>query len=202
MLAVAARRATLALLLVLTSACGILPKARPEATRFYTLALPLPDRGRVGADALALGLGPITFPGYLDQSQLVHRLDDERVAFAPAERWAASLRAQFERALALRLMVLLDTDDVATFPWWPGRRIDLTVEITVLAFETDASGQARLDALWKVKDGKGVHVLDSGHASLREAIESGGTAQAVAALDRALANLAEAVAADVRRLRR
>lgn len=192
-----ARLASLALLLALPSACRLLPAPRPEPTRFYTLATPLPYQARDGG--LAVGLGPIRFPGYLDQPQLVHRLDDERVAFAPAERWAGSLRAQFERALALHLMGQLETDDVASFPWWPGRPIDVTVEVTVLAFETDASGQARLDALWKVKDARGQRVLESGNTSLREPVESGGTERAVVALDRALANLAAAMAADVRR---
>jgi uncharacterized lipoprotein YmbA len=188
---------TLAVLLALPSACRLLPTARPEATRFYTLSTPIPEQGL--GDGLAVGLGPIHFPGYLDQAQLVTRVDGERIAFAPSERWAGSLRAQFERALSLRLMTLLDTNDVASFPWWPGRRIDATVEVTVLAFETDASGQARLDALWKVKDGRGQRVLESGNTSLREPIEGGGTEQSVAALDRALASLAASIAADVQR---
>jgi uncharacterized lipoprotein YmbA len=196
---VSSRRAALVLLLALANGCRIIPEPRPEPTRFYTLASPVPPRVHFGVEPLALGLGPIAFPGYLDQSQLVTRLDDERIAFAPADRWAGSLRRQFERALSLRLMAALATDDVATFPWWPGRRIDLAVQLTVLAFETDASGQARLDALWKVRDGKHEQVLEAGQVRVREPIDAGGTQAAVAALDRALGQLADAIAADVRR---
>jgi uncharacterized lipoprotein YmbA len=128
------------------------------------------------------------------------RLADERVAYAPSDRWAGSLRTQFERALALRLMSQLDTTDVATFPWWPGRRVDAAVQLNVLAFEPDASKQARLDAIWKVMDAKHQHVLGGGEASLREPIDGGGQPAAVAALDRLLGRLAEAIARDVRRV--
>src|SRR4029450_9351123 len=98
--------------------------------------------------------GPITCPRYLDRAQFVTRIDEERVTFAPNDRWAGSLRNQFERALSLRLMGALDTDDVATFPWWPGRRLDASVQLSVLAFEPDASGQARLGGVWKVEGGR------------------------------------------------
>ncbi len=196
-----ARALLCALGVLLAAACRIIPEPRGEPTRFYTLALPVPGTAGFGSGGLALGLGPITFPGYLDQPQLVTRLGDERVSFAPADRWAGSLRAQFERALSLRLMSALGTDDVAIFPWWRGRRIDVSVQLTLLAFEADSTGQARLDALWKVKDGR-EQVLDTGQTSLREPIESGGPEAAVAALDRALDQLATAIAADVRRARR
>jgi uncharacterized lipoprotein YmbA len=192
-------RAAVVLLLALVPGCRIIPEPRAEPTRFYTLTMPVPVRPHLGDESLALGLGPITFPGYLDQSQIVTRVDDERIRFAPAERWAGSLRHQFERALSLRLMDQLGTDDVATFPWWPGRRIDLAVALTVLAFEADASSQARLDALWKVRDPKREQVLESGQVRVREPIDAGGTEATVAALDRALGQLADAIAADVRR---
>jgi uncharacterized protein len=202
MLDAGARRLVLVLLLVLGGACRLIPQARSEPTRFYTLPMPVPARAHIGAEPFALGLGPITFPSYLDQAQFVTRIDEERVTFAPNDRWAGSLRNQFERALSLRLMGALDTDDVATFPWWPGRRLDASVQLSVLAFEPDASGQARLDALWKVKDGKRDEVLEAGQASIREPIDAGGPEAAVAALDRALDQLAQALAAEIRRVRR
>src|SRR5262249_49551609 len=111
------RRAALLLLLALGAACRIVPQARPDSTRFYTLGLSVPSEPGGHAGQLALGLGPIILPGYLDQPQLVTRVDEERIAFAPDDRWAGSLRAQFEHALQLRLMSALDTDDISVFPW-------------------------------------------------------------------------------------
>ncbi len=193
----ASRRAALLALAVLAGACRLLPAASPEPTKFYTLALSVPrPPSRQG---IALGLGPISFPGYLDQPQLVRRLGDERVAYASSDRWAGPLRAQFERALALLLMTALDTDEVVTFPWWRSHRIDASVQVTLLAFEPDATGAARVEALWKVKRGQLDDVLETGSASIHEPIDPGGATATVAALDRALEQLAEAIAADVRR---
>ena len=197
------RRATLLLLLALGAACRIIPQARPDATRFYTLGLPVPSESGGGAGQLALGLGPIVLPGYLDQPQLVTRVDEERIAFAPDDRWAGSFRAQFEHALQLRLMSELDTDDISVFPWWHAHRIDLSIQLNVLAFEPDSTGNARLDALWRVRDGQHQdNILRSGRVSLREPIGSGGAGAAVEALSRTLDQLADAIAGDVQRARR
>ena len=200
--AIRMRRAALLLLLALAPACHIIPEAKPEGTRFYTLELPVPSGSGESDDSLALGLGPISFPGYLDQPQLVTRVDDERIAFSPNDRWAGSLRTQFERALSLRLMSALGTDNISVFPWWHGHRIDLSIQLNVLAFEPDSTGTVRLDALWKVKSGQGQEIVRAGRVSLREPIGSGGTPAAVEALGRALDQLADAIAGDVQHAKR
>lgn len=200
--AIRMRRVALLLLLALAPACRIIPEAKPEGTRFYTLVLPVPSGSGGGDESLALGLGPIILPGYLDQAQLVTRVDDERIAFSPNDRWAGSLRTQFERALSLRLMSALGTDNISVFPWWHGHRIDLSVQLNVLAFEPDSTGTVRLDALWKVKSGQGQEIVRAGRVSLREPIGSGGTPAAVEALGRALDQLADAIAGDVQHAKR
>jgi hypothetical protein len=200
--AIRLRRAALLLLLALAPACHIIPEAKPEGTRFYTLELPVPPGSGESDESLVLGLGPISLPGYLDQPQLVTRVDDERIAFSLNDRWAGSLRTQFERALSLRLMSALGTDNISVFPWWHGHRIDLSVQLNVLAFEPDSTGTVRLDALWKVKSGQGQEVVRSGRVSLREPIGSGGTPAAVEALGRALDQLADAIAGDVQHAKR
>jgi uncharacterized lipoprotein YmbA len=187
------------LALLVASACRILPAPRPEPVAFYTLGFPVPEARGLGARSLVVGLGPIKLPGYLDQTSLVRRLDNEQIALIPNARWASPLPKQFERALALRLMDALGARDVVLFPWWPGQRIDVAVELTVLGFETDAAGMARLDAFWTVTRGRSNSTVGQGQAQVREAVEGEGPAAGVAALDRALARLAAAMADDVRR---
>jgi len=192
------RSAVLALLLA--SACRLLPEPRPEPAAFYTLGLPVPEARGLGARSLVAGLGPIKLPGYLDQTSLVRRLDDERITLVANARWASPLPKQFERALALRLMDALGAEDVLLFPWWPGQRIDVAVEVTVLAFETDADGMARLDAFWTVTRGRSNAAVGQGQARVREPAGADDPAAGVAALDRALARLAGAIADDLRRV--
>ncbi len=179
--------------------CGLLASPKPDKTRFYTLATPAPEGGRGGSSSLAVGLGPNTWPGYLDRPQLVIRLDEERIVLAPSERWAEPLRTQFERGLSYHLMNVLGTDDVVVFPWWPARRVDVIVEVNVRAFEAASDGFAHLDALWTVKEAHRDNALQTGQRSVREPISPGGTEQAVAALGRALGQLGDAIADDVRR---
>ena len=87
----------------------------------------------------------------------------------------ARCATQFERALSLRLMAALGTDDVALSRGGRAAASTLSVQLNVLAFEPDASRQARLDAFWKVKSGQQQRGRGAGRASLREPIGSGGT---------------------------
>lgn len=188
----------LACLVGLATGCRILPEPAPERSEFYTLAMPVPgirDRGMV------IGLGPTSFPGYLDQSAVITRLSQERVIPLERARWAAPLRKQFERSLGLRLMRDLGAD-VVVFPWWPGERIDAAVELSVVAFETDVDGMARLDAFWTVRGGKGNPRVVTNAIDLREPVGSADAPAGVAALDRALDRLATAIGSDVRQVRR
>jgi uncharacterized protein len=191
------RRLALGLALATLSACGLLGAPRPDPSRFFTLSTPAPESGRMSS--LTIGMGPNTWPGYLERPQMVTRLDDERIVLSPTDRWAEPLRTQFERGLAYQLMGDLGTDEVVTFPWWPSRRIDAIVQVNVRAFEANADGSAHVEAVWTVKDSHREHVLETGQRSIREPISPGGTEQGVAALGRALGELGDAIAADVQR---
>jgi len=191
------RRLGLVLALAPLAACGILGSPRPDPTHFFTLSTPAPESGRMSS--LTIGLGPNTWPGYLDRPQMVTRLDDERIVLSPTDRWAEPLRTQFERGLSYQLMGDVGTDEVVVFPWWPGRHIDAVVEVNVRAFEANADGSAHLDAVWTVKDSHRDHAILTGQSNIREPISPGGTEQAVAALGRALGQLGDAIAADVQR---
>lgn len=182
------------------AACGLLGTPRPDPTRFFTLSTPAPESGRTSS--LTIGMGPNTWPGYLDRPQMVTRLDDERIVLSPTDRWAEPLRTQFERGLAYQMMGDLGTDEIVVFPWWPTRHIDAVVEVNVRAFEANADGSAHLDAVWTVKDSHRDHALQTGQCSIREPISPGGTEQAVAAMGRALSELGDAIAADVQRVER
>jgi uncharacterized lipoprotein YmbA len=69
--------------------------AQPSAETTLPIALAEPH--------LAIGLGPIAFPKYLDRPQIVTRTSPYELNFAEFERWSEPLDTNFSRILAENL---------------------------------------------------------------------------------------------------
>jgi uncharacterized protein len=151
------------LALPLAGGCSLLPP-RPEDTNFYVLTA-IPDTSQTEpspiARQLAIGLGPIKFPDYLDHLDVVTRVSTNRVELSSTERWAEPLDESFKRVLARNLGMLLGTDQVIQFPWYPSIKLDYKVEVTVERFERDGSGRTQLVATWLIREGHTDRVLVS-----------------------------------------
>jgi uncharacterized protein len=153
-----------ALSLPLAGGCSLLPP-RPEDTNFYVLTA-IADSGTLQpppsiAHQLAIGLGPIKFPDYLEHLDVVTRVSPNRVELSSTERWAEPLDESFKRVLARNLETLLGTDQVIQFPWYPSVKLDYKVEVTVERFERDGSGGTQLVATWLIRDGHNDRVVVS-----------------------------------------
>jgi uncharacterized lipoprotein YmbA len=188
-------RALLTGLLVLAPACGLI-SPRPDPTRFYVLApLPAADAADAPAGMRVLGLGPITFPRYLERAELVTRVSSTEIRVATFDRWAEPLRTDFERTLAQNLTALTGVARVVPFPWFRGVPLDVVVEVDVVRFEPDLEGTAFLDARWRVRNPHSSTLVRSADASLREPANAKGTDAAVDAMSRALGALSREIAA-------
>jgi len=183
-------------LLALAGGCMLLP--RPDATRYYTLVAVSPTPG-AASSALRVGLGPVTLPGYLGRLSLATRVDSSQIRYADLDRWAEPLQAQFARTLGEALGRALGTVQITRFPWYPTVPLDVAVQVTVLAFETDTAGTARLDAAWTVRDPKTATVGHEGYSTITEPAAGEGTDAGVAALSRAVDQLAQQIAASLPR---
>jgi len=158
--------------------------------RFYTLS------STAGAPLaphhLRVGLGPVGVPAYLEPPALATRVDANRLQYASLDRWASPLSAQVTRALAQDLGAS-GTMLVVQYPWYPSTSIDVVVRVTLLAFESDASGVAHLDAEWSVLEPRTGVVRKSDRTTLTEPADGRTSEAAVAALSRALAELARRI---------
>jgi len=132
------------LCLALLAGCGVTPPAR-----FYILT-PVDDSGTKTAPGPALGVGPVTFPAYLERLEIAHRSGDNQLQFADQDRWAEPLKTTFSRTLAENLSVMLPTDQVNLFPWGRSTLIDYQISIDVMRFDADASGTVTLIAGWEI----------------------------------------------------
>jgi uncharacterized lipoprotein YmbA len=181
--------------------CGTL-SPRSDPSRFFTLT-PLPQAEEAGTKGagnpagISLGIGPVTLPGYLDRQEIVTRVAQNRIDLSENDRWAEPLAENFTRALAQNLSSLLQTDRLVFYPWELNRKPNYQVEIEVLRFESNASGDAQLSARWAVLD---VNKKNSQSKESRLARPAKGksTEAAIAALSEALGDFSREIADAVR----
>jgi len=165
---------------------------------------PLPRTGQraqdaAGTNALALGIGPIKFPGYLDRQQFVTRISQNRFAVAENDRWAEPLEENFSRILSQNLSILLQTDRIVAYPWERNQRPTYQVQVEVLRFEPNAEQLVELSARWIILDDakKSLIVKES---YLTQSVRDKSTEAAVAALSDVLASFSQEIAAAIRDL--
>lgn len=172
--------------------------ARTPHARFYNLN-PLADLGTErqvrGVDkAVALGLGPIRLPDYLDRPQIVNRLSPHQVRFAELHRWAEPLAGNFAGILAENLSILLATDRIALYPWKSGTLIDCQVEIDVFRFDGGLGNSVALHARWTLRGEDREKVLFAKTSNINEPVDGQDYEALVAAQSRALAGLSREIA--------
>jgi len=188
---------------VLLGGCG-LQGARPDPVRYFQLT---PVAGADGARApagrsITLGLGPISFPAYLDRVQMVTRVAPSELEVSPFDRWAEPLPQNFTRVLAENLSVLLATDRVVVYPWYASAAVDYRVEVEVIRFERRASsGDVELTARWSVRDGAKA-VLFTTESTLVEPDGGADTEAVVTALSRVVGLFGRDIAAALERIPR
>ncbi|MGF1639995.1 MAG: membrane integrity-associated transporter subunit PqiC [Rhodospirillales bacterium] len=131
--------------------------AETPASRFYTLSGLGNDDAVEGAAGrnLAVGVGPVSLPRYLDRPEMVLRTDPNTFEFAEFDRWGEPLQDTVPRVLTENLSVLLATDRVFLFPRRRATAVDYLVEVQVTRFDVDVGGPAVLAARWEIFDDNG-----------------------------------------------
>ena len=99
-----------------------------------------------------IGVGPISFPKYLDRPQIITRTNSAEIYMAETERWAEPLEENFTRVLAENLSRLLGTAHISIEPSRSRGEIDYRVTADVIQFDADVSGYVILIAYWNVQD--------------------------------------------------
>ena len=170
---------------------------RPDYARFFILtpiahsANPAPATSN-----LAIGVGPIDFPGYLERSQVVIRSAPNELDLSPIDRWGEPLNKNFKRVLSENLAQLLNTYNIEEYPWSYETKVDYQIAIQVLNFETSSNGQSLLRARWIIKDGKTGRDLYASETTANVPVGAGGTGIS-AALSSDLSTLSQAIAAEI-----
>jgi len=182
------------LLLCLTAGCSSPP------VRYYVLSRVNADVPRAAAvDNLALRVDRVRVPSELDRSQLVSRIDANRVRVAATSRWAAPLDEMIRRVLSADLAVRLPPGLILD-PYQPvaaGQARSLTVDVQ--EFYGDAQCAVSLRAAWLLTqpDGLALRATEEVHVA-----PAGKCPDALAAtMSEALGQLSDRIAAAAARSR-
>jgi uncharacterized lipoprotein YmbA len=139
-------------LLAITLAAGC---ATTPPSTFYTLT-PIPEAASRSAPiadgGIAVGVGPVDFPEFLDRPQIVSRAGPNLLDLDELHRWGGSLQDDFLRVLGENLAHLLATSRIQVYPADVRFSLDYRVIAEVLSFEGTAAGEAVLRVRWAVLD--------------------------------------------------
>jgi uncharacterized lipoprotein YmbA len=176
---------------------------KPDASRFFALTS-LARTGQttqdsIATNALALGIGPIKIPGYLDRQQLVTRISQNRFAIAENDRWAEPLEENFSRILSQNLAILLQTDRLVVYPWERSEQPKYQVQVELLRFEPNVEQVVELWARWRIIDST-KKTLTVKESYLTHPAKEKSTEALVASMSDAVSSLSKEIAAAIRGL--
>ena len=131
-------------LLALTGCPGNAP------TRLYVLTATTDKPASTSPEGVAIGVGPITLPKYLDRPQIVTRVAANSLDQANLDQWGGDLNDNITRVVATNLSNLLATDRVSLYPWKDGAPVDFQVTMDISRFDQDKDGNAVLNVFWSI----------------------------------------------------
>jgi uncharacterized protein len=156
-------RLLLAFALLVLSAC-----AADKPTRLYVLSPLAPKPAAVAPQGIAIGVGPITLPKYLDRPQMVTGVSGNQMSQANFDQWGGDLNDNITRVLADNLANLLATDRVSLYPWKDRAPIEYQITLDVTQFEQEASGATVLSAFWSIVAARDGSVLQMRRSTYRD----------------------------------
>jgi uncharacterized protein len=160
---------TLAAALVVLLPLALGGCASDKPTRLYKLSAVAEKPATPATHGIAIGVGPITLPKYLDRPQLVTGASSNQLAQANFDQWGGELNDNMTRVLASNLSDLLGTDRVSLYPWKNQAPVDYQVTLDGTQFEQDADGKTVLSAFWSIVDPNNGNVLTMRRSTYREA---------------------------------
>jgi uncharacterized lipoprotein YmbA len=168
---------------VAAAACSFMAP-QPDLTQYFILSPTAPSSSSATFTAstarLSVGVGPISFPGYLRRPGVVTRTTSNRLIVSDEKRWGEPLDRNFESVLGQNLSQILGTRKITNYPWYADTHIDYQVAVWVERFEAAEDGRSWLTALWTIKDGQDGHELASGQSLTNAPIQDCDAAGSVA----------------------
>jgi len=200
----AQRNALAALAALLLVGCGgLLGKGTVEPTRSYLLEALAEQQSAeaLSTSGLAVGVGPVELPRYLDRPGIVTRGAPNEIHMADFVQWGEPLADGVPRTLAENLSILLGTDRVYGFPAKLPESLAFRVGVEIIRFDGALGGEVRLEARWTLLDLRQGSKLVARRLSVKtRTVEGADYGALVTAMSRSLADLSGEIADTLRSL--
>ncbi len=195
------KKALFVMALILLAGC-----ASTEPSRFHNLT-PMPGssaetQAEYDENDIAIGIGPVNIPDYLDREQIVTRNNQNEIELGEFNRWAGELQENVAGILFENLSHLLSTDRVSLYPWRGTTPIDFQIEVEILQLDGEMGGNVLLVSHWTILGGDNQKVLMMKKSSFTEPSGAQGYNAFVAAQSRALENLSRQISLAIELLSR
>jgi len=174
------------------------------ATQFYKLnSLPSTQQENPALPGMeiAIGVGPVELPEFLDRPQIVTRKSQNQLEISEFHRWAASFPRDFSRVLAKNISTLVPTDRVALYPWGDTFSPTYQVKLEVEQFDGQLGERVFLPAIWAVVCQEGANELVVRKTVIEEPVLTNDYEGLVAAQSNALATFSREIVEEIRKSR-
>lgn len=142
---------------------------------------------------IAVGVGPLNLPAYLDRPHIVTRATEHRLELSEFNRWAEPLKDSMLRVIAVNLSNQLETTRVFALPRRrPVVPIEFKVEINVARFDGTLGGEVMLVARW-ILLGREDQLISTKVSIIREQSGGGGYDALIKAQNRTLHKLSNEI---------
>ena len=147
----------------------------------------------VKTSGLAVGVGPLMLPTYVDRAELVFQSGPNQFEIPAKVRWAGALQDNFGQVLATDIGRHLGSGNVVANPAPGDTRFRYRVSVAVRQFHAISGQDAILDASWRVETADTRQVLRNGNGVYHARISGDGYAPVVAAESDLVEQLAAAI---------
>lgn len=171
-------------------------------TRFYVLSdVAATTRLAAGVEQdVAVGLGPVELPEYLDRPQIVTRTDQNELQLAEFDKWAEPLKDNVSQVLAENLRILLPSNKVVVYPWKRATSINYQAVVKITRFDHTVDGESVLSARWSILSGDGANTLATQESRYAQRPKEASYRATVAAMNQTLERFSQDVADKINEL--
>lgn len=147
--------------------------------------------------SISIGIGPVTFPEWLDQAAVVSYEKDNVLTVPYYHVWAGDLEPMILNVLAANISNITGRQKVFPFPWDNRHRPHYQIRIHIEEFAGTLGGQARLQVKWTLLGNEGKTEKLSQADIMTVALKDQQYETYVAGLNILLANLSKKLAMEL-----